>query len=686
MADSTRALPHVSGEPQPAVPTQPVTPGIHMAIETSVPGPPPMFTVRNPIPSVNDASDMETIQKTKCDASNPSAGEAGSCAKTCLFNGAVDLKTCLTINKPRTASKSQCFTFFDKWWYWEITCGVFGIVILVGAIILLTRIDGLALADWHFRLQPTTLLAACMTVSKSAFLVLLTECVGQAKWVRFARSPLPLAWFQDYDEATRGPFGSLSLLMRGPRVGSLALSGAFLILLALGLDAFAQQVVQYNTRRAVVPEGIATLSLVQNLTHFDHDNMEGGILNGIYQETLPHSTYRCSTGDCEWPAPLATLGVCSRSRNITTLVSPSCSAALGPLQPSINDMDAWSFQTTNCSYSINEDIHLPVYIQHLSFPPRDGRPAEFTSQWTQYKIISPPVESGLGAFISDGDRWIATMLSYATTYSRDTNPLPPITVELLEPSLYACGLFWCAQIYDSPVAVDGMAPSNTSADFRLSALQGPGGDITVESSTGLLNVLQAQSSDVAEFPSSVNPNFTVKANSHLVLTRYLEDLFNISQTNGNDAFAVFPEPQFGLAGISDAIYTNGEDPSDTFARIASGMTEQIRSSMSSYVAAGNSFGPETYIDIEWPWMAFPIGVFVLATVLLTTSIFASRSSKGMYHRVWKSSALSLLLHNLEDVHVDRSALAGLQELNCFAESLEVKLSNRDSDDMRFVRE
>ncbi|KAK6068214.1 heterokaryon incompatibility protein [Seiridium cupressi] len=276
------------------------------------------------------------------------------------------------------------------------------------------------------------------------------------------------------------------------------------------------------------------------------------------------------------------------------------------------------------------------------------------------------------------------MLSYATTYSSDTNPLPPITVELLEPSLYACGLYWCAQIYDSPVAVDGMAPSNTSADFRPSALQGPEGDITVESSTGLLNVLHAQSSDVAEFPSSVNPNFTVKANSHLVLTRYLEDLFNISQSNGNDAFAVFSEPQFGLAGIIDAIYMNGEDSSDTFARIARGMTEQIRSSMSSYVAAGNSFGPETYIDIEWPWMAFPIGVFVLATVLLTTSIFASRSSKGTYHRVWKSSTLSPLLHNLEDVHVDKSALAGLQELKCFAESLEVKLSNRDSVDMRFI--
>ncbi|KAK9415754.1 hypothetical protein SUNI508_10232 [Seiridium unicorne] len=300
--------------------------------------------------------------------------------------------------------------------------------------------------------------------------------------------------------------------------------------------------------------------------------------------------------------------------------------------------------------------------------------------------MSPPIESGLGALISDGDRWIATMLSYATTYSSDTNPLPPITVELLEPSLYACGLFWCAQIYDSPVAVDGMAPSNTSADFRLSAPQGPEGDMMVESSTGLLNVLQAQSSDVTDFPSSVNPNFTVKANSHLVLTRYLEDLFNISQSNGNDAFAVFPEPQLGLAGISDAIYTNGVDPSDTFARIARGMTEQIRSSISSYVAAGNSFGPETYIDIEWPWMAFPIGVFVLATVLLTTSIFASRSSKGTYHRVWKSSALPLLLHNLEDVHVDKSALAGLQELKCFAESLEVKLSNRDSVDMRFVRE
>jgi hypothetical protein len=84
-------------------------------------------------------------------------------------------------------------TVFHKWWYREIACVVLGLTIMAGAITLLFRIDGMALEDCFFFLQPNNLIAVCMTVSKSALMVPITECIGHSKWLQFARLPLPLS-------------------------------------------------------------------------------------------------------------------------------------------------------------------------------------------------------------------------------------------------------------------------------------------------------------------------------------------------------------------------------------------------------------------------------------------------------------------------------------------------------------
>lgn len=567
-------------------------------------------------------------------------------------------------------------SLLDKWWYWEITCAGFGVMILLSSVTLLACINGMALEDWSFYFQPTTLLAVCMTVSKSAFMVPIAECISQSKWLRFARYPLPLSLFQKYDEASRGPMGALSLIKRARKIGPVALGGATLTLLALGTDAVAQQVVQYEVRQVIVPESSATLSLTQDLDHLNSTIMQGSILDGIYLGDPLSNTYTCTTGNCEWPASLITLGVCDRCTDITTQVSPVCLEGPGPLAPTAEDNDNWSFRSINCSYPINANITLSTYIQEISFPTSGGRPAEFASQWTQYKVISPPIEAGLGESIGGEERWIATMLSYATTYDKDTMPLPRITVEMLQPSLRACGLFWCAQLHESPTVVNGIAPDAMPATtFRLVAPTDEDGDETVQTSTGASNVLQVHGSDLIGFPVGASPNFTVDQASHLILTEYLENLFNITESVGNEAFSVFPETQHSLSGITNAIYATSADPSAAFARIARSMTEQVRQSTSSYVVAGNVLDNKTYISVEWAWMAMPLGVFVLACVLLAASILGSRRSAGHgQHRIWKSSSLAVLLQDLEGFGHTHTSLANIKKINHFAESTMVKLN------------
>ena len=92
-----------------------------------------------------------------------------------------------------------------------------------------------------------------------------TQCVSQSKWLLFHRKSRKLIDFQAIDEASRGPFGSLYLLMRLKGRASLASAGAIIIFASLAVDPFTQQVLSYPLKSVVVVgEAAATIPKVQS--------------------------------------------------------------------------------------------------------------------------------------------------------------------------------------------------------------------------------------------------------------------------------------------------------------------------------------------------------------------------------------------------------------------------------------
>lgn len=79
--------------------------------------------------------------------------------------------------------------------------------------------------------------------AKSALLLPTAEALGQLKWTWFTKKRTMID-FEVMDSASRGPIGSLMLLMRSKGI-TLASVGAAIILLSLPLDLFFQQIVAY---------------------------------------------------------------------------------------------------------------------------------------------------------------------------------------------------------------------------------------------------------------------------------------------------------------------------------------------------------------------------------------------------------------------------------------------------------
>lgn len=93
------------------------------------------------------------------------------------------------------------------------------------------------------------------------------QCIGQSKWLLSRKRPQRLADFYATDEASRGPFGAMALLMRLRRRNLLASCGAFIVLASVAVDPFTQQVLSYPLKPVCVAgEASANVPRMKNWT------------------------------------------------------------------------------------------------------------------------------------------------------------------------------------------------------------------------------------------------------------------------------------------------------------------------------------------------------------------------------------------------------------------------------------
>jgi hypothetical protein len=97
-------------------------------------------------------------------------------------------------------------------WWWEITTWFLGTTALALIVVLLMVFQGRHSGSWHSRIQITAMISALSQVTQSALTVTLSSAIGQLKWV-WLQSPRFAGDLDTFDEASRGPEGSLRLLL-----------------------------------------------------------------------------------------------------------------------------------------------------------------------------------------------------------------------------------------------------------------------------------------------------------------------------------------------------------------------------------------------------------------------------------------------------------------------------------------
>jgi hypothetical protein len=84
----------------------------------------------------------------------------------------------------------------------------------------------------------------------AALILPVSEALGQLKWSWFQQNSKQMWDFEIFDNASRGPWGSLLLLLR-TKGKALAALGAMITICMMALDPFFQQVVNFPERWAL---------------------------------------------------------------------------------------------------------------------------------------------------------------------------------------------------------------------------------------------------------------------------------------------------------------------------------------------------------------------------------------------------------------------------------------------------
>lgn len=79
-------------------------------------------------------------------------------------------------------------------------------------------------------------------------------------------------------------------------------------------------------------------------------------------------------------------------------------------------------------------------------------------------------------------------------------------------------------------------------------------------------------------------------------------------------------------------------------RLATALTNVVRSAPSRKDVAGHAYGRETFISVRWEWMIFPLLLLLLSLAFLVSTIV--KTSKDVGAGNWKTSAMPALIYSL----------------------------------------
>ncbi|SPO06761.1 uncharacterized protein DNG_09455 [Cephalotrichum gorgonifer] len=357
-------------------------------------------------------------------------------------------------------------------WRLEIGAAAASIALIVVMVIVLAHFNGKPIFDSGV-LRLNAIVSVLSTASKSFLLYVLAGSIGQWNWILFSSRPRRLWDFEQVADASRGPLGSVLLLFNPKFKGGLLVRlGALITILAIALDPFAQQLVQFGQEMRYTMDNGGASSLpfatryskgnsyskfhaiqidengrmealgTSRLAYPDADfGLQSATVFGITAERHDISeqlSVRCPSGDCRFP-PVTSLAVCSRCEDLAPHLKRNTQSEGSQIFDLIQDQSL-AVRKENCT-----EYTLPngLFLNNLDDDSGGGRDMIFMTMSGTTNRSNTVVMGDIDTLI-----WAQTIIKVDGGKDSDEK-WPNYDVHATECALYYCVRNYTAEVHNA---------------------------------------------------------------------------------------------------------------------------------------------------------------------------------------------------------------------------------------------
>ncbi|KAI0441145.1 hypothetical protein F4803DRAFT_576891 [Xylaria telfairii] len=530
-------------------------------------------------------------------------------------------------------------------WILELITLALSVVFFAAQVALLIWVmDKAYYQVWKVPLSLNAVIAILTTASKASQLHSVGEAIGQLKWVDFKTAPRRLRQFELYDATSRGPQGAAEFVVKGK--WGLATVGALVIIFSLAADPFTQQVIELKAQNVTTPDNTAVFGFTRRYDTNQHQTplngilnpsissrdpgIQGAILRGIYNIKSPDE-FRCA-GACSWDGTFKSLGFSSSCRDIkeTAEATKVCSKE-GPAG------------TIFCNYTTPGNVYFSTeYI--------------FTDSATALLVAAN--DTLFPAISTSGSRVPTDFLQVAVFQSNSGEDSSFNDPGIRAENITECTLSLSLHEY-SNITANGSQLLFSHNSTKLE----PGWRDPEVNLNNFPNITFNQSES-----GPIDPPFTINAFDWSSAVYFFESNSFTSHIIAGNAIKGKDTNRIGT-GVA---FLNTDVPT-VFAALAGSMTDYLRSLSKGpnvELAHGARVESVVFVRIRWEWLILPLVEELAAVIFVIWVIFYNKR-----HRIpgWKSSALAVLAHTLDQDNSLVTTFPGPKSVNQHAKNVDARL-------------
>ncbi|CAG8924537.1 unnamed protein product [Penicillium salamii] len=564
-------------------------------------------------------------------------------------------------SKPSSITGNRRKSMLLDTWIFECSALIFSIACFVAILGLLGAYNNEVRPEMAYKLSLNAIISILATGCKSSLALVIGEAICQLKWLHFkSENKSSLSGMQMFDAASRGPLGSLGILIH-QKAKSLVCLGAAVVVLLLAFDPFMQQVISYPVRQSDIPDGQAVAKQLYGVLPGTMQDWETAWGKGLWPQNNFDVSPVCSSGNCTWNE-FSSVGICNKCFDVTSSAQLKCN---------LGNATRWLNQTCEITLPDNVGIGYNFSVTMRHQLANGSLVSELPSNGSGNALSFPAAmvwtagdSDDLEKFSIGGITVPLAIFAYAQLFPSPQVPLTaPLSNRISATNLTICAHNICLRDYHISMENGQASIQIVNMDFGIRTFDYP---------NELIHWIPNNESKVDFAFDEDQLGFSVYGPTNKFLVRGSNGFFPVEEYPNIFTIDLTNHQWDDWGSNSDPIIDRIKEIGFTslMSDVAASFT-QMGLENSNDTVNGTARTSKVFVSVQWYWVVLPACLVVVGTIFFIGTMILSRKANMP---LWKSSALAPFYHGLEESEGNEFQSSSIMETAAEREDVRLRYS------------